>query len=103
MPYLDPSPVSIATSQRGHALDRPIAAERDRCDVTPSDARVVTIAIPPGATPTVVRAVEYLAGVARLLLAKNQAYGDSAAKPMRIFSRVDAATGVRVRIDDKLS
>lgn len=38
-----------------------------------------------------------------LLLAKNAAYGDAALSPLRVFSRCDAAEGLRVRIDDKLS
>lgn len=38
-----------------------------------------------------------------LLLAKNEAYGDSALDPVRIFSKVDRVEGLKVRIDDKLS
>lgn len=38
-----------------------------------------------------------------LLIEKNRAYGNSALDPVRIFSRVDAAEQIRVRIDDKLS
>lgn len=38
-----------------------------------------------------------------LLLKKNRAYGDSAAHPVRIFSKVDAIEQINVRIDDKLS
>ena len=41
--------------------------------------------------------------IAAFLLAKNASYGDSALFPTRIFSRADAAAGLRVRIDDKLS
>jgi len=41
--------------------------------------------------------------IKELLLAKNEAYGNSAADPLRIFSRVDAAEQINVRIDDKLS
>lgn len=37
------------------------------------------------------------------LLEKNLAYGNSAAEPVRIFSRVDAVEQLNVRIDDKLS
>ena len=39
----------------------------------------------------------------RSLIAKNSAYGDSALRPLRVFSRSDAAEGIRVRLDDKLS
>jgi hypothetical protein len=42
-------------------------------------------------------------GIKELLLKKNRAYGDSALKPLRIFSRATAAEGINVRIDDKLS
>jgi hypothetical protein len=42
-------------------------------------------------------------GLRDLLLAKNEAYGDSAINPVRIFSKVDALEQIRVRIDDKLS
>jgi len=42
-------------------------------------------------------------GMARLLVAKNQRYGNSALEPMRVFSRSDPAEGILVRLDDKLS
>jgi hypothetical protein len=38
-----------------------------------------------------------------LLLAKNDAYGDSALDPLRVFSRASVSEQIRVRIDDKLS
>ena len=38
-----------------------------------------------------------------LLREKNEAYGDSALNPIRLFSRADAITAIQVRIDDKLS
>lgn len=38
-----------------------------------------------------------------LLLAKNAAYGNSAADPVRIFSHVGPIEQINVRIDDKLS
>lgn len=38
-----------------------------------------------------------------LLLRKNAAYGDSAANPLRVFSRCDRLEQINVRIDDKLS
>lgn len=41
--------------------------------------------------------------IARMLIAKNQAYGNSALDPVRIFSSADPAEQIRVRIDDKLS
>lgn len=41
--------------------------------------------------------------IKELLLQKNADYGDSALKPLRIFSKTDASEQIRVRIDDKLS
>lgn len=38
-----------------------------------------------------------------MLFRKNRAYGDSALKPMRVFSRADNVEQIKVRIDDKLS
>ena len=40
--------------------------------------------------------------IKRLLLKKNDAYGDSALSPMGIFSSASAEDGIRQRIDDKL-
>lgn len=42
-------------------------------------------------------------GVARMLIAKNRKYGNSALAPLRVFSRADRVEQLRVRIDDKLS
>jgi len=52
---------------------------------------------------TIDRACAFLESTAQLLREKNDAYGDSAANPVRIFSKADPITGVLVRIDDKLS
>lgn len=41
--------------------------------------------------------------VALMLAAKNDAYGNSALDPMRVFSRASSEEQLRVRIDDKLS
>jgi len=38
-----------------------------------------------------------------MLHAKNEAYGDSAIEPLRVFSRASAEEQILVRIDDKLS
>ena len=40
--------------------------------------------------------------ILELLIEKNRKYGDSALKPVRIFSSSDAKEQIRVRIDDKL-
>jgi hypothetical protein len=41
--------------------------------------------------------------IRELLLAKNEAYGNSALQPLRLFSQADPVEQIRVRIDDKLS
>lgn len=41
--------------------------------------------------------------VKRLLLRKNQQYGDSAIHPCRIFSKASSHEQLLIRIDDKLS
>jgi len=46
---------------------------------------------------------EVMADIEGMLIAKNQAYGDSALDPVRIFSKHDAIEQLYVRIDDKLS
>ena len=38
-----------------------------------------------------------------LLVQKNEAYGDSALNPVRIFSKADVLEQLKVRMDDKLS
>ena len=49
------------------------------------------------------RAGIWLADVSRLLYEKNRKYGDSAASPLRVFSRATAIEQLLVRLDDKLS
>lgn len=41
--------------------------------------------------------------IKEMLLKKNEAYGNSASEPVRVFSKVDALEQINVRIDDKLS
>lgn len=41
--------------------------------------------------------------IADMLIEKNQAYGNSALDPVRVFSRASAEEQILVRIDDKLS
>lgn len=38
-----------------------------------------------------------------MLVAKNEAYGNSALAPVRIFSKAPADEQIKVRLDDKLS
>lgn len=54
-------------------------------------------------SPTIERAVAILSSVGELLIEKNKAYGDSAANPLRVFSKASPVEQVLVRIDDKLS
>jgi len=49
------------------------------------------------------RAHAFLGRVAATLTEKNLRYGDSAANPLRVFSRAAVDEQLRVRIDDKLS
>lgn len=46
--------------------------------------------------------LEESAEVTNLLLAKNEAYGDSALNPANIFAKGDAVENLCARIDDKL-
>jgi hypothetical protein len=41
--------------------------------------------------------------IAHMLIEKNKSYGDSAIKPIRIFSSADNLEQLKVRIDDKLN
>lgn len=43
------------------------------------------------------------ADLARMLIQKNRAYGNSALEPVRIFSQAPADEQLNVRLDDKLS
>ena len=40
--------------------------------------------------------------IQELLLDKNKKYGDSALEPLGVFSKCNASTGIKVRLDDKL-
>lgn len=54
-------------------------------------------------TETIQTACEFLDRVKEVLKAKNEAYGNSAANPIRIFARSPNDEQLKVRIDDKLS
>lgn len=47
--------------------------------------------------------VDECLAVARVLVEKNRAYGNSALEPVRVFSRASAEEQILVRLDDKLS
>jgi len=40
--------------------------------------------------------------IKEMLLKKNKAYGNSAAEPVRVLSKVEALEKINVRLDDKL-
>lgn len=44
-----------------------------------------------------------LSEIEKLLVAKNEAYGNSALEPINVFSKADAVEQIKVRIDDKIS
>jgi hypothetical protein len=46
---------------------------------------------------------DVLSNIRKLLMKKNESYGDSALNPIRIFSKSDSMEQLNVRIDDKLS
>jgi hypothetical protein len=47
--------------------------------------------------------IEECHALARLLIAKNLKYGDSALNPRRVFAKSDAVEQIKVRIDDKVN
>lgn len=60
----------------------------------------------PAASPSKTSADRIIAkcdAIKAMLLAKNEAYGDSALNPVRVFSKASAHEQIMVRIDDKLS
>lgn len=65
-----------------------------------------TPAVPPAVPSTgdMHRAIEAECGaIAVMLQAKNRAYGNSIADPIKVFSKADADERINVRADDKLS
>lgn len=60
----------------------------------------VTTSKPTGTKQAIIDACDELKA---MLLRKNEAYGDSALNPVRIFSKANPAEQILVRIDDKLS
>lgn len=58
---------------------------------------------PDYSTPFAEKVLAITDSIAELLVTKNQAYGNSALDPIRIFSKVGTQEGLDVRIDDKLS
>lgn len=46
---------------------------------------------------------QVLEDLREMLLAKNRAYGNSALRPVRVFSKAGPVEQIKVRIDDKIS
>lgn len=44
-----------------------------------------------------------LSSMEKVLIEKNKRYGDSALSPLGIFSKLEAADSICIRLDDKLS
>lgn len=60
-----------------------------------------TVPIIPDSTADHIR--EECIAICQMLLAKNEAYGDSAINPLRVFSKANPIEQINVRIDDKIS
>lgn len=89
---------SVKAAQDAIERNRHKSEEQLRTDMalTPKPAK------PVGASfETRVR--EVCDGIADMLIRKNQAYGNSALDPVRIFSKASTKEQILVRIDDKLS
>lgn len=71
----------------------------DDLDLAASNPRALRVV----QTTTADRIAAVCDEVKTMLLAKNAAYGDSASKPLRVFSQASAEEALLVRIDDKLS
>lgn len=54
-------------------------------------------------TETQYKIIEILDRIETLLIEKNRKYGNSALRPVRIFSKASPLEQLKVRIDDKLS
>lgn len=51
---------------------------------------------------TLEKIFEITTSLGHLLQYKNKKYGDSALKPMNIFSKLSAEEGIKIRLDDKI-
>ena len=54
-------------------------------------------------TDTQNKIIEICDGIKELLLEKNKRYGDAALNPDKIFSKLDASEGIRIRLNDKIA
>lgn len=67
------------------------------------DAQAAPPTAQPEAPTTAQLIVSVCAEVQDMLIEKNAAYGDSALRPLRVFSHADTREQLLVRLDDKLS
>lgn len=54
-------------------------------------------------TNTQDKIIEVTQAMQELLLEKNKRYGDAAVNPTKVFSKLDGADSIKIRLDDKLS
>jgi hypothetical protein len=54
-------------------------------------------------TSTQTKIDQVFGSMSRLVQEKNRRYGDSAIKPLRVFSKLSEDEGIKVRLDDKLN
>jgi hypothetical protein len=52
--------------------------------------------------PFAIEVEQVLDSIEKMLIEKNQKYGNSALEPLGVFSQLSAKEGLLVRIDDKL-
>jgi len=69
--------------------------------ISPGDARTIAAAVSSMNAQALIRAE--CDALKAMLLAKNEAYGNSALEPVRIFSKAGPIEQILVRLDDKLS
>lgn len=86
-----------------HVLDMRLAPMPPKLDNEMAGLVQLTDKPPSSLTQTQKEIADECGRIARMLIEKNRAYGDSALDPVRMFSQADAIEQLKVRIDDKLS
>jgi len=72
-------------------------------DLTESQEKICELIDNFSKSITLEKVCEMLESMKRLLLEKNKRYGDSALKPVNVFSKDNASNGICIRLDDKLN
>ena len=75
----------------------PIAYNHTEVTWTKKETKVIKMA------DTKQQIMETCESVAAMLTDKNAKYGDSALTPIKVFSKLDAANSLAIRMDDKIS